>query len=120
MARGGPEVVVVGSANVDLVLPVQRIPRPGETVLAGVMTRGPGGKGANQAVASARAGAPHGNGRRARCGRRRCAPLMTARSVGWGMGRLSDRGLARSPVITILLQLGRQVLDGLPVCPSET
>lgn len=41
----------------DLVLPVQRIPRPGETVLAGPMTRGPGGKGANQAVASARAGA---------------------------------------------------------------
>jgi len=52
-----PEVVIVGSANVDLVLPVQRIPRPGETVLSGVMTRGPGGKGANQAVASARAGA---------------------------------------------------------------
>jgi ribokinase len=52
-----PDVVIVGSANVDLVLPVQRIPRPGETVLSGVMTRGPGGKGANQAVASARAGA---------------------------------------------------------------
>jgi ribokinase len=52
-----PEIVVVGSANVDLVLPVQRIPRPGETVLSGPMTRGPGGKGANQAVASARAGA---------------------------------------------------------------
>ncbi|MFK4089411.1 ribokinase [Kribbella sp. NPDC020789] len=52
-----PDVVVVGSANVDLVLPVQRIPRPGETVLAGAMTRGPGGKGANQAAAAARAGA---------------------------------------------------------------
>jgi ribokinase len=52
-----PDVVVVGSANVDLVLPVQRIARPGETVLSGAMTRGPGGKGANQAVASARAGA---------------------------------------------------------------
>jgi ribokinase len=52
-----PDVVVVGSANVDLVLPVQRIPRPGETVLSQTMTRGPGGKGANQAVASARAGA---------------------------------------------------------------
>jgi ribokinase len=51
------DVVIVGSANVDLVLPVQRIPRPGETVLATSLTRGPGGKGANQAVAAARAGA---------------------------------------------------------------
>ena len=51
------EVVVVGSANVDLVLPVERIPRPGETVLASDLSRGPGGKGSNQAVAAARAGA---------------------------------------------------------------
>lgn len=49
-------VVVVGSANVDVMARVPRIPAPGETLLATSLTRGPGGKGANQAVASARAG----------------------------------------------------------------
>lgn len=50
-------VVVVGSANLDLVYTVAAIPRPGETVLATGSARHPGGKGANQAVAAARAGA---------------------------------------------------------------
>ncbi len=50
-------VVVVGSANVDLVLPVPRLPRPGETVLGGPLEQYFGGKGANQAVAARRAGA---------------------------------------------------------------
>src|SRR5690606_12664698 len=49
-------VVVVGSANVDLVVPVPRHPAGGETVLGGSLARHPGGKGANQAVAAARAG----------------------------------------------------------------
>lgn len=49
-------VVIVGSANVDVVARVARIPGPGETVLASRLTRGGGGKGANQAVAAARAG----------------------------------------------------------------
>jgi len=49
-------VVVVGSANVDLVVPVPRHPGPGETVLGGDLVRAAGGKGANQAVAAARAG----------------------------------------------------------------
>jgi ribokinase len=53
---GEPEIVVVGSANVDYVVNVPRIPRPGETVLAHRITLHEGGKGANQAVAAARAG----------------------------------------------------------------
>jgi ribokinase len=52
----GGRVVVVGSANVDLVVAVPRHPRGGETLLGGSLRRLPGGKGANQAVAAARAG----------------------------------------------------------------
>lgn len=53
----GPDLVVVGSANVDVVVPVVRRPGPGETVLGGDTITGPGGKGANTAVAAARLGA---------------------------------------------------------------
>src|SRR5688572_17039697 len=50
-------IVVVGSSNTDLVLSCPRLPRPGETILGGPLSRHAGGKGANQAVAAARAGA---------------------------------------------------------------
>lgn len=50
-------VVVLGSANLDLVYGVERIPAPGETVLAHGCEAFPGGKGNNQAVAAARSGA---------------------------------------------------------------
>ena len=49
-------MIVVGSLNADLVVPIERFPQPGETILGGEYARHPGGKGANQAVAAARAG----------------------------------------------------------------
>jgi len=50
------DVVVVGSANLDLVATTSRIPGPGETVLGRDYAEYPGGKGLNQAVAAARSG----------------------------------------------------------------
>ena len=67
-------VVVVGSINIDFVVHAERLPLPGETLLGGRFTTQDGGKGANQAVAAARAGArvtiigavgPDANGERA-------------------------------------------------------
>ena len=50
-------VCVVGSVNMDMGFDVDALPHPGETVLAAAVRSTPGGKGANQAVAAARAGA---------------------------------------------------------------
>ncbi|HVV00887.1 MAG TPA: PfkB family carbohydrate kinase, partial [Verrucomicrobiae bacterium] len=50
-------VLVVGSSNTDMIVKVERLPQPGETVLGGEFATARGGKGANQAVGAARAGA---------------------------------------------------------------
>ena len=52
-----PRLAVVGSLNMDLVVRVPTLPRPGETVIGGTFLQAAGGKGANQAVAAARLGA---------------------------------------------------------------
>ena len=57
ITTSAPRITVVGSANVDLVAEVERLPRPGETLTDADLERFPGGKGANQAVAAARLGA---------------------------------------------------------------
>lgn len=48
-------IVVIGSSNTDMIVKTAHLPRPGETVLGGEFFSAPGGKGANQAVAAARA-----------------------------------------------------------------
>jgi ribokinase len=51
-----PRILVIGSSNTDMVIKLDRIPRPGETILGGEFITAAGGKGANQAVSAARAG----------------------------------------------------------------
>lgn len=51
-----PRILVVGSSNTDFSVRMDRLPKPGETVLGGAFATAAGGKGANQAVAAARAG----------------------------------------------------------------
>lgn len=52
-----PKIIVIGSSNTDMVVKVPHIPAPGETIMGTDFMTIPGGKGANQAVAAARAGA---------------------------------------------------------------
>jgi len=49
-------IVVVGSSNTDMTIRLERIPKPGETLLGGEFLMAAGGKGANQAVGAARSG----------------------------------------------------------------
>jgi len=52
----GKKIVVVGSSNTDMIIKVPHVPVPGETIIGGKFSIAAGGKGANQAVAAARAG----------------------------------------------------------------
>ena len=47
-------ILVIGSSNTDMTVRSATLPKPGETVLGGDFRMGPGGKGANQAVAPSR------------------------------------------------------------------
>ncbi|MGB5721613.1 MAG: PfkB family carbohydrate kinase, partial [Woeseiaceae bacterium] len=50
-------VLIIGSVNIDIVARCARLPEPGETVTGAELSRFPGGKGANQALAARRLGA---------------------------------------------------------------
>lgn len=54
--ENSPQILVIGSANMDMVIQTSHFPSPGETIIGGDFSLIPGGKGANQAVAAARLG----------------------------------------------------------------
>jgi len=91
-------VVVVGSANTDMVVKVPRLPGPGETVIGGEFVEAPGGKGANQAVACARAGA---------------RVSFVARVGADDFGRNTLRGLKREGVNTRYVVADRESPSGV-------
>ena len=86
-------IAVLGSANMDLVIEVPRIPRPGETVRGRDVVCYPGGKGANQAVAAARLGSDVALFGRVGCdafGDRVLASLVDAGVEVSGVERIED------------------------------
>ncbi|MDX1700979.1 MAG: PfkB family carbohydrate kinase, partial [Melioribacteraceae bacterium] len=49
-------IIVVGSSNTDMIIKVEHLPKPGETIIGREFIKAAGGKGANQAVAASRLG----------------------------------------------------------------
>ena len=88
--------LVVGSTNIDLVLEVERIPLPGETVTAHATHRLPGGKGANQAVALARLGAQ--------------VRFVSAVGDDWSLEQLRREGVDVSAVLRTDVETGTAVV----------
>lgn len=87
------DVAVVGSANMDLVSRVARLPRPGETVPGLEYREIPGGKGANQAIAAARMGA-----RVSFCGSLGLDPFGEALAAGLDNEGIDNRLVNRDPI----------------------
>ncbi len=109
-------VTVLGSANRDLVIQVERLPRPGETVRGGGLQEFFGGKGANQAVAAARAGARVAllallGGDPAGARYRRC--LRSEGIESWGLGRVSS-----APTGLALILVDRRGQNQIAVVPG--
>ncbi|QDW61947.1 ribokinase [Oerskovia sp. KBS0722] len=109
-------VVVVGSANVDLVVDVPRHPGGGETILGGDLRRSPGGKGANQAVAAARAGGADTTFLGA-LGRDESGELLLASLDGAGV-RTDLVGRTAAPTGTALITVSPDGENAIVVAPG--
>jgi ribokinase len=110
------QVVVVGSANVDLVVDVPRHPAGGETILGGDLRRTPGGKGANQAVAAARAGGADTTFVGA-LGRDESAELLLASLTGAGV-RTDTVERVDAPTGTALITVSPDGENAIVVAPG--
>jgi ribokinase len=85
-------ILVLGSSNTDMIIRLERIPRPGETILGGEFLTAAGGKGANQAVGAARAG-----GRVSFIGRVGRDVLGDQAIAGLRQAGIDVRGVVRDP-----------------------
>ncbi len=106
-----PRVVVVGSSNTDLVVACDELPKPGQTQLAGKFSQSHGGKGANQAVAAARAG-----GHVVFCGRRGADDFGVAAHKALLAEKIDVRAFridARHPSGVALILLGGKSRENL-------
>lgn len=108
-------VLVAGSANIDFVVRVPHIAAPGETVLGGDLTVVPGGKGANQAVACARAGGAR-TAFLAALGDDPYAPVLTASVAAAGV----DLHIVRSdrPTGAALITVSDNAENAIAVAPG--
>lgn len=111
-----PDVAVVGSLNLDLVVDVDRVPHAGETVLGGDLARYPGGKGANQAVAAGRLGAVT-----SMCGRvgdDEAGQILVASLAGAGVDASGVRVTADVPTGTALIAVESTGDNAIVVSPG--
>ena len=112
-----PRVVVIGSANTDMVIRVSRLPQRGETVTGGRFAIVSGGKGANQAVAAARAGA-----RVTFVANVGCDSFGDAALKGLRRERINTRYVARSTATSsgvALIMVGRRGENLIGVAPGS-
>lgn len=113
--RPAPAVLVVGSLNADYTVALPHLPAPGETLLGGDLSVLPGGKGANQAVAAARAG-----GRVSLCGavgQDAGGALLRAALTGAGVN-LTQLQTLKVPTGAALISVARGGENTIAVAPG--
>jgi len=100
-------ILVFGSINIDVLMPVPRLPAPGETVLGGDYALAPGGKGANQALAARRAGAAVAMAGAVGADGFAAAALELLERGEWkGVGVLGPEAFPAAPYLAMMRELG--------------